>query len=146
MERTRTGSAYAVAHPHVRLPVLAPVGLAGDLERGERVREDVRAALGQRKLDPLLPLGHRPRDVQRARNRLEDLGAEADVEADPGVERETVLSLPRRIAVDGRERVALLPRRAERRDQAAEAAPGRDVAHAADHRPRAPPSLVAGRD
>ena len=106
----------------------------------------VRPALRERKVDPFLPLGHRSGDVHGARHGLQDLGPQADVEADPRVEGPPVAPCPRRVALDRRHRIAHLPRGAQRRDQAAEPAGRGDVGHAADHRPREPAALVTWRN
>src|SRR5262245_15777319 len=146
MERTCTRSAYAVPHPHVRLPVVPEIGSAVDLERRQAVRKDVCAALGKRGLRPLFPLGHAPRDVKRALDGPQDLCAETDVKADPGVEGKPVLTGPRRIPIDRRQRVALLPRRPKRRDKVPEAVARGEVAHSADHRARVATTLMLRRD
>src|SRR5947209_1246386 len=124
----------AVHHPEVGLEVEAEVALAVDDQRCEPVREDVLAALRERHLRPLLPLGHRAADPHRLRLGLEDLAAEAYVRPDPRVEGQPVLTRPARVALDRRERIALLPARPKRRDELAEAVLAGDRAHSLDHR------------
>src|SRR5438270_3500140 len=136
----------SVKHPEVGLEVEPEVALAVDAERCEPVREDVLAALRERHLRPLLPLGHRAADPHRLRLGLEDLAAEAYVRPDPRVEGQPVLTRPARVALDRRERIALLPARPKRRDELAEAVLAGDRAHSLDHRAAEAAALHAGPD
>src|SRR5919202_3896515 len=128
----------AVHHPEVGLEVEPEVLLAVDRERREAVREDVLAALREGRLRPVLPLGDGAADAHRPRLGPQDLAAETHVRADPRIEREAVLTPPARVALDRRERVALLPARPHRREQSGEAVAAADLAHSLEHRAAEP--------
>src|SRR5437588_8946752 len=136
----------SVQHPEVGLEVEAEVALAVDAERCEPVGDDVLAALRERHLRPLLPLDHRAADPHRLRLGLEDLAADTHVRPDPRVEGQPVFTTPARVALDRRERIALLPARPERGDELAKAVLAGDRAHALDHRAAEAAALHAGPD
>ena len=86
-----------------------------------------------------------PGDPHRLRSGSHDLGAEPLVRAEPRVEQEAVLAPPRGVALDRRQRVALLERRPHRGDQLP-AALGREAAHVLEHPLREALSLVPHAD
>src|SRR4249919_1812494 len=135
-----------VPHPDVRLPVAARIRSAVDLERREPAREDVLAALRERRLGPFLPLGDRAGDAERLGLRPQDLRSEPLVDPHPGVEEKPVVAPPGCVALDRRERVAQLPARAHGRDQRTEAVRTRDVAHRLDAEAAQPSALEPGRN
>ena len=111
------------------------------------------AVRGEAHLRPLLPVRDRRLDQHRARRRRHDLAAGALVHADPRVEVRAVVAAPLHVALDRDQRIALLQRRAHRRDHGREAArrPPRDAPRrsaARRHRSprRAGSTLIASSD
>src|SRR5581483_5082429 len=117
-----------MSQPHVRLDVRARA--VREADGSETVRDDVVAVLGELQAGPLLPLLARARDRHRTRRGREDLRAEALVRPDPRVVVVAVLPAPQCVALDRRQRVALLPRRPDGSDHRVEAVRRAEAGHA----------------
>src|SRR5439155_8908493 len=93
------------------------VSLAVDLDRYQRSRDDVRAALGKDHPGPRLPVSDLSRDGHRARCDRDDLCSEPLVRSQPGIEERPVGPTPGYVTLDRRQWISALPARANGRDQ-----------------------------
>src|SRR4029079_14753069 len=112
--KVRRGSGR-VAHPDVRLDVDAAAVF--DAHRDEPARDEIVPVVGEGEPRPVLPLPDAALDPHRRRADLEERGAQLRVHPQPGIEGEAVVPRPPGVALHRYERVALLPRRAHRRDE-----------------------------
>src|SRR5215207_787017 len=109
-------------HPDVRVFVTSCVAFPVYRDWLKRARDDVLAALRESHAGPLFPLGDRSGDDKGPGHELQELGAELVVDAEPGVERRTVVPLPPDVAFEGREGISTLQGRTDGRDEGVHAA------------------------
>ncbi len=131
--------------PDVRFDVESGVVLAIDLDGSQRAGHDVGARFGESHISPGFPFGNRPRDGHRSLARLDDSGARANVDPQPGIEGGTV-PFPRDVTIDRGEGIAMLQSGTDWKDESSKPVVDCEAAETFDEPVTEPPALEFRRD